>query len=70
MSESANDGEEEAWMMDRDDNDAEPESDVIRLMRYWMDERCSPQVLRWQGDLVDDLMYKLEQQVRRARAHL
>lgn len=54
---------------DGDDGAGDGEGDeedtrVRRLMRAWVAERAAPSVLRWEGDIVDDLMHKVEQQVR------
>lgn len=43
------------------------ETDVARLMRAWVGERSAPGILRWEDDLVDGVMWRIEQQVRRRR---
>lgn len=64
-------------MDDDDDNDSEnahqagmvneadeiEESQVARLIRAWTDERHSPDLLRFQGDLLDGLLQKIHEQV-------
>jgi len=45
--------------IDIDDN----ETPVARLIRVWRDERHSPDILRFQGDLLDSLLEKLHEQV-------
>lgn len=45
--------------------EAEKETDVARLMRAWVGERSAPGILRWEDDLVDGVMWRIEQQVRR-----
>ena len=37
--------------------------DVRRLGRVWVRERGTVEIMRWEGDLVDSLFDKLEQQV-------
>jgi hypothetical protein len=37
--------------------------DVRRLARAWVRERGTPGVLAWEGDVLDSLLDKLEQQV-------
>lgn len=50
------------------DADADKETDVTRLMRAWVAERSAPSILRWEEDLVDGVMWRVEQQVRRRLA--
>lgn len=38
--------------------------DIRRLQRVWVRERGTPAILAWDGDLLDSLLDKLEQQVR------
>ncbi|KAG8936778.1 GINS complex subunit [Tulasnella sp. 418] len=40
----------------------ESESNVTRLIRAWTDERNSPDLLIFRGELLDDLLQKLHQQ--------
>ena len=44
-------------------DDGEEDTNVRKLMRAWVGERAAPSLLRWEGDVVDDLMHKVEQQV-------
>lgn len=37
--------------------------DLRRLGRVWVRERGTPDILAWEGDLIDSLLDKLEQQV-------
>lgn len=37
--------------------------DVRRLARIWVRERGTPTILAWEGDLLDSLLAKIEQQV-------
>lgn len=48
---------------DMDDilDDAEPL--LEKLTRFWVDERNSPEILEWQGLLVDEVLNKLHAQV-------
>ncbi|KAL7422482.1 GINS complex subunit [Cryptotrichosporon argae] len=52
--------------MDEDDDDDDDEGldDVRRLGKVWVRERGTVAVLAWEGDLVDSLFDKLEQQQR------
>jgi hypothetical protein len=45
-------------------HDGEKETDVARLMRAWVGERSAPGLMRWEDDLVDGVMWRIEQQVR------
>ena len=45
-----------------DENEDELE-DVKRMTRVWVRERATVEIMNWQGDLVDSLFDKLEQQV-------
>lgn len=40
------------------------ESDVAKLMRAWVSERSAPGIMRWEEDLVDGVVWRIEQQVR------
>lgn len=44
------------------ENDAD--SDVDKLMRAWVSERSAPGIMRWEEDLVDGVVWRIEQQVR------
>lgn len=57
------DGDDGADGDDGGADDGEEDTRVRRLMRAWVAERSAPSVLRWEGDIVDDLMHKVEQQV-------
>lgn len=41
----------------------ELESETQKLMRAWVAERAAPGLLKWEGDAVDDVMYRVDQQV-------
>lgn len=43
--------------------DDEEDNDVKRLGRCWVKERGTGDVMPWEGDLIDLLFDKLEQQV-------
>jgi hypothetical protein len=43
---------------------SEEGSALERLRRYWMDERSAPDLLRWRGEEVNELLEKLHEQVR------
>ena len=40
-----------------------PLSDTVKLMRAWVAERTCSSLLKWENDLVDGIMWRLEQQV-------
>jgi hypothetical protein len=42
-------------------DDAEPL--LEKLTRFWVDERNSPEILEWQGLIVDEVLNKLHAQV-------
>ena len=42
----------------------DPETDIQRLMRHWMDERAAPELLYLQEDLLSAIMERSEAQVR------
>lgn len=42
--------------------DDEPVLD--KLTRYWIDERSAPDILNWQGLVIEETLYKLQAQVR------
>lgn len=41
-------------------DDEEEETQVRELMRRWMDERNAPDLLPWQGELVQQILQKLQ----------
>lgn len=49
--------------IDMDGKDDEDLDDVRRLSRIWVRERGTVDIMPWEGDLVDTLFDKLEQQV-------
>jgi GINS complex subunit 4 len=49
--------------MDEDDAEGEGDNDVKRLGRSWVKERGTGDIMPWEGDLIDQLFDKLEQQV-------
>lgn len=48
-------------MNDNDNDDNEPS--INKLLRSWINERNSPFVLEWKGDLCDEVMSQIEEQV-------
>lgn len=53
-----------------DDFDVAPDNDrniVVRLMRHWQDERHAPDILPFEGDVVETALQLLSEQVRLAR---
>ena len=46
-----------------DDEDEDEGNDVKRLGRIWVKERGTGDIMPWEGDLMDALFDKLEQQV-------
>ncbi len=42
------------------DDDEEEETQVRELMRRWMDERNAVDLLPWQGELVQQILHKLQ----------
>jgi hypothetical protein len=49
----------QALAIDMDDDEGE-ETQVRELMRRWMDERNAPDLLPWQGELVQQILHKLQ----------
>lgn len=49
---------------DADDGLDESEPLLQKLTRYWVDERNSPEILEWQGLVVDEVLNRLHAQVR------
>ena len=49
------------------DGDEDELGDVKRMGEVWVKERGTVEIMGWEGDLVDSLFDKLEQQVRRLR---
>jgi hypothetical protein len=47
-----------------EDEDEDEGNDVKRLGRIWVKERGTGDIMPWEGDLMDALFDKLEQQVR------
>lgn len=47
---------------DADEEDEEPTSDVSQLIKAWVRERGTPDLMTWQGDLVEECLHKLGQQ--------
>ena len=50
-------------MGDMEDEDEDEGNDVKRLGRIWVKERGTGDIMPWEGDLMDTLFDKLEQQV-------
>lgn len=48
--------------LELEDNE-ENETKVKQLMRVWMNERLSPDLLPWQGELVEQILTRLQEQV-------
>jgi len=49
----------QSMAIDGDDDEGE-ETQVRELMRRWMDERNAPDLLPWQGELVQQILHKLQ----------
>jgi hypothetical protein len=49
--------------MEYEDEDEDEGNDVKRLGRIWVKERGTGDIMPWEGDLMDTLFDKLEQQV-------
>jgi GINS complex subunit 4 len=49
--------------LDELEDDEDEGNDVKRLGRVWVKERGMGDILPWEGDLMDQLFDKLEQQV-------
>jgi len=49
----------QSMAIDVDDDEGE-ETQVRELMRRWMDERNAPDLLPWQGELVQQILHKLQ----------
>jgi len=43
----------------------EDDNDVKRLIRAWMRERGTRDIMLWEGDLLETILHKVEQQVSR-----
>jgi GINS complex subunit 4 len=52
------DKQEPDWL-----GEMEQENDVIRLSRAWVKERGTTDIMKWEGELVEDCLEKLSQQV-------
>lgn len=68
LSSRRGDGESELGRSTLDldlDLDEEEDNDVKRLGRCWVKERGTGDIMAWEGDLIDQLFDKLEQQVSR-----
>jgi hypothetical protein len=50
---------DQSMTIDVDDDEGE-ETQVRELMRRWMDERNAPDLLPWQGELVQQILHKLQ----------
>jgi hypothetical protein len=48
--------------MEHEDEDEDEGNDVKRLGRIWVKERGTGDIMPWEGDLMDTLFDKLEQQ--------
>jgi hypothetical protein len=46
-----------------DDINDDVNKDVQQLTQYWMNERCTPEILEYQGQIIDSLMELLNAQV-------
>ncbi|KAI0051299.1 GINS complex, Sld5 component [Auriscalpium vulgare] len=44
------------------DFDAEPETPLQQLIRHWMNERHAPDILPWQGEVLDGLLNHINRQ--------
>lgn len=40
----------------------ESETEIAKLTRAWVNERGAPEILRWRGDTIDEVMNQIEQQ--------
>ncbi|CAD6909564.1 unnamed protein product [Tilletia controversa] len=49
--------------LDPELHDAESLPEISKLSRAWMEERGSPDILRWKGDVVDGVIDQIDQQV-------
>ncbi|CAD6888511.1 unnamed protein product [Tilletia laevis] len=49
--------------LDPELHDAESLPEITKLSRAWMEERGSPDILRWKGDVVDGVIDQIDQQV-------
>ena len=56
-------GDEDGVLGLEEEGDEGELDEVRRMGRVWVRERGTVEVMRWEGDLVDSLMDKLEQQV-------
>ncbi|KAJ9123319.1 hypothetical protein QFC22_001518 [Naganishia vaughanmartiniae] len=45
------------------DEDEEEETDVKRLTKVWVRERGTPEIMQWEGELVEECLHRLQQQV-------
>lgn len=49
--------------LDLVDIEFENDNDIKRLSRAWVKERGTQEIMRWEGDVVEDCLHKLTQQV-------
>jgi GINS complex subunit 4 len=49
--------------LDLDGEEEDEGNDVRRMGRIWVKERGTVDIMQWEGDLIDTLFDKLEQQV-------
>lgn len=57
------DGELEEGLEDFEAYQFEDDNDVKQLIRAWMRERGTRDIMLWEGELLDTVLHKVEQQV-------
>ncbi|KAJ9123769.1 hypothetical protein QFC24_003543 [Naganishia onofrii] len=50
------------------EEDEEEETEVKRLTKVWVRERGTPEIMQWEGELVEECLHRLQQQVSSWRA--
>jgi hypothetical protein len=45
------------------EQDEEEETEVKRLTKVWVRERGTPEIMQWEGELVEECLHRLQQQV-------
>jgi hypothetical protein len=58
-------GDHDAGLEDFEPFEFADDNDVKRFIRVWMRERGTRDIMLWEGDLLETILYKVEQQVRR-----
>lgn len=56
--------DDSATKIEEEEDEREKETEIQQLMRYWMDERMAPELLRSKEDLVNRILERLDAQVR------